>query len=111
MNDEPQEQRLQTNNAVVSPGYLEVIGIVLVIVLGTLFLYDRFLAPKVKVADLKGYLQEQKALLSAGTLTEDQWKRNLDNLEQVFKEQPSHHLIILKDVVLHHDPNSEIKLR
>ncbi len=94
-----------------SPGYLEVIGIVLVIVLALLFAYDRFLVPKVKVADLKGYLQEQKTLLAAGTITEDQWKRNLDTLEQVFQRQPPHHLIILKDVVLHHDPDTEIKLK
>ena len=67
--------------------------------------------PKVKVADLKGYLQEQKTLLAAGTITEDQWKRNLDTLEQVFREQPSRQLIILKDVVLHHDPDTEIKLK
>jgi hypothetical protein len=95
----------------VFPGYLEVIVIVLVIVLGTLFAYDRFLAPKVKVADLKGYLQEQKTLLAAGTITEDQWKRNLDTLERMFQEQPRHQLIILKDVVLHHDPDIEIKLK
>ena len=103
--------RDEENRTTVSPGYLEVVGIVLVIVLGVLFAYDRFLVPKVKVADLKGYLQEQKTLLSAGTITEDKWKRNLDTLEQVFREQPPHHLIILKDVVLHHDPNTEIKLK
>ena len=99
------------SRAMASPGYLEVIGIVLVIVFGLLFAYDRFLVPKVKVADLKGYLQEQKTLLAAGTITEDQWRRNLDTLEQVFQEQPPHHLIILKDVVLHHDPDTEIKLK
>lgn len=105
------EEHLQESRATVAPGYLEVIGIVLVIVLGMLFAYDRFLVPKVKVADLKGYLQEQKTLLAAGTITEEQWKHNLDTLEQVFQEQPPHHLIILKDVVLHHDPDTEIKLK
>lgn len=109
MNEQKEEH--QTASAVASPSYLEVIGIVLVIVLGALFAYDRFLIPKVKVADLKGYLQEQKTLLAAGTITEDQWKRNLDTLEQVFREQPTRQLIILKDVVLHHDPDAEIKLR
>ncbi len=109
MNEQKEEH--QTASAVASPGYLEVVGIVLVIVLGMLFAYDRFLVPKVKVADLKGYLQEQKTLLAAGTITEDQWKRNLDTLEQVFREQPSRQLIILKDVVLHHDPDTEIKLK
>jgi hypothetical protein len=105
------EVRNEESRVTDSPGYLEVIGIVLAIVLGALFAYDRFLVPKVKVADLKGYLQEQKTLLAAGTITEDQWKRNLDTLEQVFREQPSRQLIILKDVVLHHDPDTEIKLK
>ena len=109
--NEPIEVRDEKSRATVSPGYLEVIGIVLAIVFGLLFAYDRFLVPKVKVADLKGYLQEQKNLLAAGTITEDQWKRNLDTLEQVFRERPSRQLIILKDVVLHHDPDSEIKLK
>lgn len=109
--NEQKEQDLQESRETVSPGYLEVIGIVLVIVLGALFAYDRFLVAKVKVADLKGYLQEQKTLLASGTITEDQWKRNLDTLEQVFQEQPPHHLIILKDVVLHHDPDTEIELK
>ena len=105
------EVRNEESRVMASPSYLEVIGIVLVIVLGALFAYDRFLVPKVKVADLKGYLQEQKTLLAAGTITEDQWKRNLDTLERMFQEQPPHHLIILKDVVLHHDPDIEIKLK
>ena len=109
--NEPIEERDEESRATVSPGYLEVVGIVLVIVLGLLFAYDRFLVPKVKVADLKSFLQEQKALFAAGAITEEQWQHNFDALEQVFKEQPQHHLIILKDVVLHHDPDTEIKLK
>ena len=109
--NEQDKQNLQESSATVSPGYLEVIGIVLVIVLGALIAYDRILVPKVKVADLKGYLQEQKTLLASGTITEDQWKQNLDTLEQVFREQPTRQLIILKDVVLRHDPDAEIKLK
>ena len=109
--NEQKEQILQESSSAVSPSFLEVIGIVLVIVLGALFAYDRFLVPKVKVADLKGYLQEQKTLLAAGTITEEQWKSNLDTLERMFQEQPRHQLIILKDVVLHHDPHTEIKLK
>ena len=109
MNEHIEER--QTASAVASPGYLEVIGIVLVIALGLLFAYDRFLVPKVKVADLKGYLQEQKTLLAAGTITEDQRQRNPDPLEPIFREPPSRQLIILKDVVLHHDPDTEIKLK
>ena len=109
--NEQRNEALVESNATVFPGYLEVICIVLVIVLGALFTYDRFLVPKVKVADLKGYLQEQKTLLASGAITEEQWQHNFDALEQVFREQPPHHLIILKDVVLHHDPDTEIKLK
>ena len=83
----------------------------LVIVLGALLLYDRYLVPRVKVVDLKGYLQEQKILLTAGTISEEQWQRNLDTLEQMLKQQPRHHLILLKDVVLRHDPDAELKLK
>ena len=83
----------------------------LVIALGALLLYDHYLAPKVKVADLQGYLREQKALLAAGTISEEQWQRNLDTLEQVFRQQPRHHLILLKDVVLRHDPDAELRLK
>ena len=109
--NEQRKEELVESKATVFPGYLEVIGIVLVIVLGALFAYDRFLVPKVKVADLKGYLREQKTMLASGAITEEQWQHNLDTLEQVFREQPSHQLIILKDVVLHHDPDTEIKLQ
>ena len=83
----------------------------LVIVLGALLLYDRYLVPRVKVVDLQGYLQEQKILLTAGTISEEQWQRNLDTLEQILKQQPRHHLILLKDVVLHHDPDAELQLK
>ena len=83
----------------------------LVIVLGALLLYDRYLVPRVKVVDLKGYLQEQKVLLTAGTISEEQWQRNLDTLEQILKQQPRHHLILLKDVVLRHDPDAELRLK
>ncbi|MDX9842067.1 MAG: hypothetical protein RBS95_11460, partial [Desulfobulbus sp.] len=59
----------------------------------------------------KGYLQEQKVLLTAGTISEEQWQRNLDTLEQMLKQQPRHHLILLKDLVLHHDPDAELRLK
>jgi len=104
-------EQIQEKRQAVSPGYLEVIAIVLIIVLSTFFIYDRFFAPKVKVIDLKGYMHTNTKMLAAGAINEEQWQRNFDALEQMLREQPSHHLIILKDVVLHHDPDTEIKLR
>ena len=105
--NEPMEQ-LRPAQGGASPGYLEVIGLVLVIVLGALLLYDRYLVPRVKVVDLQGYLQEQKVLLTAGTISKEQWQRNLDTLEQMLKQPPRHHLILLKDVVLRHAPDAEL---
>lgn len=64
--------------------------------------YDRLYAQKIKVLDLKGYLRTQKALLVAGEITEDQWKANLDRLEQVLNREAvkPNHVILLKEVVL-----------
>jgi len=64
--------------------------------------YDRLYAQKIRVLDLKGYLRTQKALLVAGEITEDQWKANLDRLEQVLNREAAgpNHVILLKEVVL-----------
>lgn len=94
-----------------TPGYLEVILIVLIVTAGTLFGYDHYFAPKVKVFDMKGYLREQKAMLTAGEITEEQWKQGLDVLEKVLREQPERHLIILKDVVLKNGSDPEITIK
>jgi len=64
--------------------------------------YDRLYAQKIKILDLKGYLRTQKALLVAGEITEDQWKENLDRVEQVLNREAvkPNHVILLKEVVL-----------
>jgi len=95
----------------ISPGYGEMICIILIIVLGALFGYDRYLAPKVIAFDIKGYLREQKALLAGGEITEEQWKQGFDTLERVLREQPERHLIILKDVVLKHGSEPELIIK
>jgi len=93
------------------PGYLEVIGLALLITLGALFLYDRFLVPRVVAFDLQGYLQRQKTLVSSGAITEDEWRKGLDHLEQVFRDQPKRHTIIVNDVVLRHGNDTELDIR
>jgi len=84
------------------PGYLEVIGISLIVAALSVAGYDRMYAQKIKILDLKGYLRTQKALLVAGKITEDQWKENLDRLEQVLNREAvrPNHVILLKEVVL-----------
>ena len=92
------------------PGYLEVLLIALVVVGITLFAYDRWFAPRVVAFDLKGYLRTQKALLANGEITEAQWQQGLDRLEQVFREQPPNHTILLKEVVLKNGREPELRI-
>ncbi len=94
------------------PGYLEVIIIILIVSTLTLVAYDRMFAQKVRVVDLQGYLRTQKALLTAGEITQRQWQASLDTVDQVLnKEAAAHpnHLIILNDVVLRN--GNEISLQ
>ena len=110
MNEKQSEER-QTAFLKTGPGYAETIAIALVVTGVSLFCYDRYLVPKVRVADLKGYVQEQKALLAGGQLSEEEWRKNLDTVEERLDQVPPHHLIILKDVVLRHAPATELDLK
>ena len=94
----------------VRPGYLEVLLIALAVTCITLFAYDRWFAPRVVAFDLKGYLRTQQALLARGEITEAQWQQGLDRLEQVFREQPPNHTILLKEVVLKNDREPELRI-
>ena len=94
----------------VRPGYLEVVLITLVVAGFTLFAYDRWFVPQVVAFDLKGYLRTQQALLASGDITESQWQQGLDQLEQVFREQPPNRTILLKEVVLKNGGEPELRI-
>jgi len=86
-----------------TPGYLEVIVIVLIIVGGILFSYDRYFAQKIKIVDVGGYLREQKALMAAGEITEADFKVNLSKMDALISQDADLHknqIYILKEVVL-----------
>ena len=93
-----------------TPGYLEVVLITLMVAVVSLFAYDRWFAPRVVAFELKGYLRTQKALLANGEITEAQWQQGLDQLEQVFREQPPNHTILLKEVVLKNGREPELRI-
>ena len=93
-----------------TPGYLEVVLITLVVAGVSLFAYDRWFVPRVVAFDLKGYLRTQQALLASGEITEAQWQQGLDRLEQVFREQPPNHTILLKEVVLKNGREPELRV-
>ncbi len=85
------------------PSHLEVIIIALLTTLVAIVGYDKLFAQKIKILDLQGYLRTQKARLAAGEITEQQWTRKLDTIEQVLNDEATshqNHIIVLKDVVL-----------
>ena len=94
----------------VRPGYLEVVLIALVVAGVSLFAYDRWFVPRVVAFDLKGYLRTQQALLASGEITEAQWQQGLDQLELVFRAQPSNRTILLKEVVLKNGREPELRI-
>ena len=94
----------------VRPGYLEVLLIALAVTCIALFAYDRWFAPRMVAFDLKGYLRTQQALLASGEITEAQWQQGLDQLELVFRAQPSNRTILLKEVVLKNGREPELRI-
>ncbi len=84
------------------PNYLEIILITMAITLTIIFAYDRYLAQKIYVFDLKGYLRTEKALLMAGEIDEAGLQTSLDTIERLLNEKAenSRHVILMGDVVL-----------
>ncbi|MCK5232708.1 MAG: hypothetical protein KAR13_20710, partial [Desulfobulbaceae bacterium] len=69
-------------------------------------------AQKISVLDLKGYLRTQKALLTTGEITRQQWKAGLDSVEQALNREAAanpNHVIVLKEVVLRNGKEISIK--
>lgn len=90
-------------NTRLTPGYIEVIVIVLIIVTGALFGYDRYFAQKIKIVDMSGYFRQQKALIAAGELTESDFRANLNKMDALISQDANSHknqIYILKEVVL-----------
>jgi len=100
MTEEKATAPIERKKPKATPGYLEIIAITILFVLGAIWGYDQFLAQKVLTFDLKGYLREQTALIKAGELTEDQFKTNLDRMEARLNGENHNHVILLKDVVV-----------
>ncbi len=96
------------------PGYLEVIFMGLILTALSLITYDRMFAQKIKVVDLQNYLRTQKALLTAGEITQSQWQANLDSIDEVLNQEAEahpNHLIILDDVVLRNGNKIKLEAR
>ena len=101
----------QQPNLRFGPGYLEVVLIALMIAAATVFAYDNYLAQKIYVLDLKGYLRTQKALLVAGEISEEEWQASLDALEHALNKAAADptQVVLLKDVVLRNGKEIDIR--
>ncbi|MBM9514853.1 hypothetical protein [Desulfogranum marinum] len=92
----PQDNKL-------TPGYLEVLVISLIIVGVAFWTYDRYFAQKIKIVDMSGYFRQQKALMAAGELTEADFRTSLNKLDAYISQDAELHknqVYILKEVVL-----------
>ena len=106
------EGKADRKTSKLTPSYIEVILIVLIVVSGAIYGYDRYFAQKFMVVDIGGYLRQQKALLAAGEITGDDLKAGLDKIDRLVSQQADqhkNHIIILKEVVLKNGKELSIK--
>ncbi len=90
-------------NSKLTPGYIEVIVITLIIVAAAFWGYDRYFVQKIKIVDMSGYFRQQKALMAAGELSEADFREHLNKVDAfVSRDADLHqnHIYILKEVVL-----------
>lgn len=86
-----------------TPGYIEVIVIALIIVAAAFWGYDRYFAQKIKIVDMSGYFRQQKALMAAGELTDADFRESLKWMDALISSDADLHknqIYILKEVVL-----------
>ena len=95
---------MKNQNANSCPGYWAVTVIALVTAVITsaaaTFIYHNRFAQQIKVVDMKGYIMNQKVLLSTGEIDEAQWLNNLNAFEDWLQKEPANHVVLLKEVVL-----------
>ena len=66
----------------------------------SLYFYDRYMAPKIYVYDLKAFVRQQKQKFIKGEITEADFENNLKRLDFKIKTLPDNSIVITKDVVL-----------
>ncbi|MBM9514070.1 hypothetical protein [Desulfogranum marinum] len=97
------EAKREPRKSNLTPSYLEVVLIVLIVVGGAVYGYDRYFAQKVKVVDMSSYLRRQKEQIATGEITADAFKVDLERVDQLVSQDAElhhNHIYILKEVVL-----------
>jgi|GEM_PF-744413 len=80
--------------------FVIVVVINLVLTSGLIFLYDRFMAPKIVAVDIKGFVEKQRDLYVAKKINDEQLKANLDAMEKKIKSMPKNTIMISADVMV-----------
>lgn len=94
------ERKAGTLTKGTSMSWLTVAIISLLISVLSVFFYDRFFAQKIIAVDMKGYIAKQRDLYMEGKLSDEQFRANVDRLEDAVKGIPSNRVAIMGDVVL-----------
>lgn len=80
--------------------FVIIVVINLVLTSGLIFLYDRFIAPKIVAVDIKGFVEKQRDLYVARKINDEQLKANLDAMEKKIKSMPKNTIMISADVMV-----------
>lgn len=106
------EEKTSLRNGKLTPSYIEVILIVLIVVGGAMYGYDKYFAQKIQIVDMSGYLRQQKALMGAGEITTEDFKENLGEVDRRITQEADlnkNHVFILKEIVLKNGNEFNIK--
>ena len=87
------------------PNYLLIIILNTIITVASLFVYHNYILKpshfnNIVGIDIKGFLEKQKAGMVEGKITEDQFKANMDRLENTVNELGKTKVILMSDVIL-----------
>ena len=87
------------------PNYLLIIILNIIITVASLFVYHNYILKpshfnNIVGIDIKGFLEKQKAGMMEGKITEDQFKANMDRLENTVNELGKTKVILMSDVIL-----------
>ena len=87
------------------PNYLLIIILNIIITVASLFVYHNYILKpshfnNIVGIDIKGFLEKQKVGMVEGKITEDQFKANMDRLENTVNELGKTKVILMSDVIL-----------
>jgi len=101
----PSKNLGEKERPVKKPNYLLIIILNTIITVASLFVYHNYILKpshfnNIVGIDIKGFLEKQKAGMVEGKITEDQFKANMDRLENTVNELGKTKVILVSDVIL-----------